>query len=389
MPFDGLGMKQVVSRILLGITGLALALGVIETPALLHLVDYRTVLNTIPAEPWQHPSNRLDPVLLHLRRPSQTLSGVQHGGDISYYMAIPDPKEYPYEAQYDTHGFRNSQETKQADIAVIGDSFIEAMLTAESATVPAQLGEILQRSVVNLGQLWYGPQQEAEVVRRFALPLAPKVIVWVIFEGNDFTDFYRYQELQAIYPELERKSLSFFRRSFTRNATLAMSRLLKGAPRRAPAIHAVCTGVKEAPLSLYFYEDQTEFDARTKVAVDATADLIRTSAELVRAHGAALVIAYAPAKIRVYRPYCAFDSGLTYPTEIRREQAQAFASAVGAIGSPVTFLDLTPALQRASEQQGATYFSDDTHWSEIGHRAVAEAIAQHIQAHGLLGGNPT
>ncbi len=382
-------MKQLTLRILIGVTGLIIALGLIETPAVLQIVDYRIVLNTLPAEPWQHPANRLDPALLHLRRPLQTLQGIQHGGDISYYMAVPDPTDYPYEARYDANGFRNSGNLQQADIAVIGDSFIEAMLTREEATLPAQLGAILGRSVVNLGQLWYGPQQEAEVFRRFALPLRPKVIVWVVFEGNDFTDFYRYQELKAIYPELERRTKSFFRRSFTRNAALAVSRLMKGAPRLAPAIHATCDSVSGAPLSLYFYEDHTEFDPRTQVAVTETANLIRRSAELLRASSTALVIAYAPAKIRVYRPYCTFDRGLTYPLEIRQEQAQAFATAIAAIGSPVTFLDLTPSLQAAAQRVGVPYFPDDTHWTELGHHTVAEAIAQHIRSQALLGVDPS
>ena len=370
-------MKQILVILLLAVTGVLGSLALIELPALIGIIDYRTVLNTIPPEPWQHPSNRIDPVLLHTRRPFQTLEGTQQGGDISFYTTIPDPAPYPYNARYDRNGFRNAKDPDSADIVVIGDSYIEALLTSETALLTTQLGTILGRTVVNLGQLWYGPQQQAEVFNRFALPLNPKVIVWVVFEGNDFTDYYRYQELLPQIADLERRGQSFFRRSFTRNGALAALRLIR--PKTlAPPIHGRCAGLN-TPLSLYFYEDHQTFGDKERLAVQATVDLISTRAAALRDRGVELVIAYAPSKIRTYRPFCEFDNGQNYPPEIRAEQAQLFAAGIQALSSPVSFLDLTPALQHAAQTRGAVYFRDDTHWNDLGHRVVAEALADHIR----------
>src|SRR5436853_550888 len=94
-----------------------------------------------------------------------------------------------------------------------------------SELVTSRLASDLRRPVVNLGQSWYGPQQELEVLRRFGLPLHPRTCVWAFFEGNDLQDVERYEQALPVWPELSRRNHSFALRSFTRNALYALRRL--------------------------------------------------------------------------------------------------------------------------------------------------------------------
>src|SRR5205807_430492 len=48
-------------------------------------------------------------------------------------------------------------------------------------------------TVANLGQYDYGPVEELAVLRRYGLPLRPRIVVWMFFEGNDLVDVARYQ----------------------------------------------------------------------------------------------------------------------------------------------------------------------------------------------------
>ena len=51
----------------------------------------------------------------------------------------------------------------------------------------------LDTDVVNLGQAAYGLKQELGVLRRFALPLRPRLVLWFLFGGNDLRDVELYE----------------------------------------------------------------------------------------------------------------------------------------------------------------------------------------------------
>ena len=88
----------------------------------------------------------------------------------------------------DARGFRNSKTMDHADIALIGDSYVEGYYVSDEETAAARLGELSGRPVVNLGVSGYGTLQEMEVFKKFALPLGPRFVAWFFFEGNDLDD---------------------------------------------------------------------------------------------------------------------------------------------------------------------------------------------------------
>src|SRR5262249_26014037 len=121
---------------------------------LTRLVDFRAVLNSPTEEPWRNPRNLKDPKLLHIHKPYERLVWKGH------------------EYRYDRHGFRNESDLAAADVILIGDSFVEGWNVSAAELLTERLAEQSGRTVANLGQSWYGPQQELEVLRRFGLACA-------------------------------------------------------------------------------------------------------------------------------------------------------------------------------------------------------------------------
>ena len=71
------------------------------------------------------------------------------------------------------------------DVALVGDSMVHGTTVEPSEN----LAGWLRRSgykVLNLGQGGSGPLLELAILGEYALPLRPKRVVWLFYEGNDF-----------------------------------------------------------------------------------------------------------------------------------------------------------------------------------------------------------
>jgi len=93
---------------------------------------------------------------------------------------------YPFET--DAEGFRNPVVREQVDVAVLGDSFVEAMTSPREEAWPARLEELTGKKVQNYGTSSFGPQQELYVLQDFAIAHQPRVVVLGYFAGNDLFD---------------------------------------------------------------------------------------------------------------------------------------------------------------------------------------------------------
>jgi hypothetical protein len=210
-----------IARALRAGTIVAFMLLVLDVPAVLGH-DYGVTIANRGHETWLQLAtgvNKSDDELIHVHHPNSRYTG-EVAGDLVQW-GIPSPTRYIVDVVYDHNGFRNSEDYRQADVVAIGDSFIEGAETAESATMVAQMGRQLGVVAANLGQSNYGPQQELIVLKRYGLPLSPKVVVWFFFGGNDLNDIDSYElHRQNRYPTHLLKS-----RSFTRNALHALARM--------------------------------------------------------------------------------------------------------------------------------------------------------------------
>ena len=132
-----------------------------------------------------------------------------------------------------------------ARVAVYGDSFVEARFTPIERTFAARLQQVLAEGgrtveVVNAGVTGYGPDQSALRMERELPGLAPRLVVLVLYAGNDGGDVVRNRlfRLNAegrlevhrprLDPELLRR-LSARRKGWTR---LALVRAFRACARR-------------------------------------------------------------------------------------------------------------------------------------------------------------
>lgn len=80
------------------------------------------------------------------------------------------------------------------DVVMIGDSFTDCTLVAAEDTFSARLELQTGLTTYNLGVRGIGPYEQLVLLRKFGLTLAPRVVVFNIYEGNDLRDILRYHD---------------------------------------------------------------------------------------------------------------------------------------------------------------------------------------------------
>lgn len=344
-----------------------LAVGLLETLVLVRLVDFRVVFGTPAAQPWSHPGNRVDPTLLHLHQPHDDF--------------VWDGVRY----RYDGNGFRNGQDAGSADVVVVGDSFIEGWGVTAPDLVTSRLAGGLHTRVVNLGQSWYGPQQELEVLRRYGLPLHPRAVVWAFFEGNDLQDVERYEQALPVWAELSRRNHSFFLRSFTRNALSSLRRLLR------TRLGEDKTGTLAYPSGLfhprdgqdvrmYFEYPSHRLSPKEKAALGTVGRVLKEAGGLCRLQGARFLVVFVPSKDRIYLDRTRFAAGAEPLRWERNDLPRLLASLVGTAGPGTDFVDLTPVFRARAARGEVLYFPQDSHWSPLGHAVAASVLAARLRS---------
>lgn len=218
-PVDEVRKQFVTMTMALAVLG-----GVLETAALAGFVDYRLIFRVVPNkfDLLRDPHQLLDDELFHKRRPHEQYEVSDRYGDLGAYLCHPPQHVDRYDVKYDRLGFRNDDLPEHADIVVVGDSFIEGTGVPSHALLTSVLGRLQQRSVVNLGESFYGPQQELLVLKRYGLPFRPRIVIWAIYEGNDLQDIERYERTRAEWEKVKRAVQRPWERSFMRNLLLTV-----------------------------------------------------------------------------------------------------------------------------------------------------------------------
>ena len=365
--------RTIAIRFALSTAGIAAVWLSLEAAAIAGLVNYQALLRAPISEWWYGPpDNVVDPDLLYLHRPYLRLSGSQPG-DLAAGLC-QDGATYRYDVRYDRHGFRNEEDLAVADIAVVGDSFIEAPTIPTRLTVTAVLERLTGRTVANLGMSAYGPQQELVVLARYALALQPTVLVWAFYEGNDFKDMARYEGRRA---QVQQEGRRRFRpeASLTRNALMALHRLLRGCV--APAAPGMPSGIlpRAQPLRMHFIRPPS---SPADDQLSALAGIFAEAEAMARRGSSRLIVLFIPTSFRVYHDLidCRDCEG---GADDLPERMRAMLRRV----SPrIEYLDLTQPFRVAAREGELVYRPDDTHWTPAGHRVAAEAIGRLLTTDG-------
>ena len=377
---SGAGLARRAAHVI-ALSGSAIGtIAVLEVPAIVFRHDYGLTLGTHANDTWLQfalGSNRRDEELIHVHRPHSSFRGTVAGN--LAWLGLPFRSHYEVDVRFDRNGFRNDTDVTKADLVVIGDSFVEGAETAGSKTVVAEMGRCLEITAVNLGQSGYGPQQELVVLKRYGLPLSPRVVVWFFFGGNDLGDVDTYEWRRRHMDEfLAPKPLA--NRLFSRNALTALARLTTPTRQTASAVaqrHEVAFTRADGTTQL-LYLDAHEGEWKPHQWDVASATLLEAR-DLSAKAGAELLVVFVPRKLRVYQGYIQAPPksyAHVWPPNNLPEVLGEFCTRNG-----IPFLDSTVPLRRAVAGGESVYLPDDVHWNEAGHRVVAMAVAERVHQH--------
>jgi hypothetical protein len=376
---------EMTMRFALTSVALSLVFLCAEATAVIGGIDYRVVFGVpIQRASWQRPHRAFDPELGWVYKPYARFSGATQGG-VAKLLCLNNPP-YPYLVRLDRHGFRNAEDLDTADVAVIGDSFIEAAETASDRIVTSVLGRLTSSTVANLGRGGYSPQQELIVLQRYALPLRPRVVVWTFYEGNDLLDLEYHDAMMSALARGEiQVSPSAYERSFTRSALGGLYALIEGCSRDSgnwfsSGSFRTAKG-EDVPIHFFMYTKlpNDTWSPQHAAALRRVRNILQRAYEVTQGRGITLVVAFIPLSFRVYKDVVQCTDSSTCATWAVNDLPQRFETAVAEVSDKIPYIDLTPLFVAEAKRGRLSYIPDDTHWSAEGHRVAAEAIAESIK----------
>ncbi len=298
-------------------------------------------------------------------------------------------------------------------IAVLGDSYIEALQVDQEAMFTAQLERKLNDchafgdkhvEVLNFGVSGYGTAQQLLTFRLFASRYAPDLVLAAVFTGNDVRNNSRDIETDKMRPfyvadgQILALDQSFATSDeFTRRTNrmrefldaLRVSRVVQVAYLAKDSLAAIGAGSgKQVGASEAGLDDDVFVEPKTPAWRDAwnvTELLLRQMDSDVRAAGSRLMLVTLTNGIQVnpdpeVRRRFAAARGITdifYPDH----RIAAVAARLS-----IESIMLAPSMQQMAERDKVYFhgFANTRlgtgHWNEAGHRAAAELVAQRLCA---------
>ncbi len=372
--------SEKVRRFLLIPLSLLFALCLIELPAAFNVVNYSRLIGPGAMDVFLA-TNKSDPELLHIHPPHSHFSGEARGGNIAANFKLPPAATtlYRWDVNYDQNGFRNDLDLKSADLAVIGDSFVEETNISTAQLMTSRLALLEGKVIANLGQYGYGPLEELAVLKRYALPLHPRTVLWMFYEGNDLKDVIHYRNFIAGTHKPPGYWTKFWERSFTSNALAHIHFRLRPALRPSGIKHSGVMQTSDGnKLTVYFLYSSPPFSKEDILALEDTTRTIATASKLCENQGVRLIVVFIPTKFRVYHSFCQFPRVSDCSKWVLNDLPDRLKNAVKATSPQVGYLDLTPNLVNAVGKGIAPYYSDDDHWTPEGQEIAADATNNYL-----------
>ena len=377
--------SRVIARFTAMTLALGLSLGCLELLSMTGLTDFRSLFATTVLDPRLSSDNVSDPKLIHIHKPYLKRVGATHG-DIASSLHLTGAPLHRFAVSYDHNGFRNPRDLTSADLVVLGDSFVEGGLVADENLLTTSLGVLLSCTVANLGQSAYGPQQELAVLKRYAVPMRPRLCVWMFYEGNDLEDVARYEQLTGGGPRRAGRT-TLRERSFVHNALLRFSSTLNGILATDLSDQAPCgtfAGSDGQKPTLFFQERGASRSRRDLPALSQVLSVLTAAHETCKANRMRLLVVFIPRKFRVYKDYCTYPPANPSARWTIDDLPERLREGVHSIDPNLDFLDLTPAFKTEAARGQLLYFGDDTHWSAEGHQLAGKVIAEEVKRQGDL-----
>lgn len=314
----------------------------------------------------------------------------------------------------DERGFRNRAAVAQADVLFLGDSFVEGSRVADEHTVAVRFAEFTGLSTYSLGMSGYSPRRYLAVLEQYGLELRPRVVVCLLYEGNDLRATEEVDEdtgfglgkLVSVYVKQSPILRSLDGLLVGGLGGLAVGRTYSGMEK----IAWLPFQVPDGPGGRYYafapkqitqgYLTPGEFEASREWK--ALVSILGRMHEVCRVAGIRLVLGFVPNKAHVTLPPALdrlpADSVRAFAAFASRKlpDAQAFVRSLPerletreavvqrwCESSDVEFVSLTGPLRTAVLRGEQAYYTYDQHWTPLGHETAARALAQAIAERGL------
>lgn len=126
------------------------------------------------------------------RIPNTILKGVKKDIPPTVFSYPTTPAGYPdsdFTLTVDKRGFRNKTDLEKYEVVVLGDSFTEGSHVSDEQIWPVVFAQKSNSAVYNLGMSGGNPVTYLETLKKFGLELSPKIVICMLYEGNDFHGF--------------------------------------------------------------------------------------------------------------------------------------------------------------------------------------------------------
>jgi hypothetical protein len=287
----------------------------------------------------------------------------------------------------------------------LGDSFVEAFSVPEEASLTRVLERALRTGscpaeVLNGGVAGYSTDQEYLFYEKEGARYSPSV-VGLFFFFNDVLGNINDQGKPILHveggqlvpsPGVPPRPPKHPPQPPARGGPSALFRFVRARLRRgAPGVYDALAraGLWDPLPREQVRSDLQVYELGPSPQVDASWDLteaiLGALARSTDAHKARFFVAYVPSRIEVSdgdweitkRRY-----GWTDETASRFRVAKRLGRILR--GLQVPFLDLTPALRRATGPFTSAYYQEDFHWNALGHRVAAAEVARFLRERGWL-----
>jgi hypothetical protein len=363
--------------------GALLAVALLEIAAAARLVHWEMLFNSLRGESQLFVA---DPDLGFRNAPGVRRSG-RLRSDIEKAWGLPASRSDRVTFSYDRLGYRNPTERTWADLVLIGDSYVEGAYASDDEIAARFLEDDLGRPVTNLGVAGYGTAQELLVLKADALPLAPRVVIWFFFEGNDLYNDQGFENAMLAPRKVRAsgwtESHGWWRRSLLRNGPAELRLVLSPlVPTYYPDHGTVATGPHRGTKILFGPEAAVPWGEFERGRWERTQATFMEGARLVREHDAALLLVYVPTKFRVYREFLELSPDGAVHRWSLWPLPTLFAHFCHAQG--LACLDLTGPLADSVRAGGMPHAPTDSHWSPEGHRLVARLLKETLASLGWI-----
>jgi hypothetical protein len=319
----------------------------------------------------------------------------------------PDPdiffKKYSYYVlKMDNMGFPNNSELDSADIIFIGDSFAVATGIISPPGLQMKIKEATNFSIYNVGISGIGPLRQKWLLYNYGFKLRPRTVIWFFFAGNDLSDDLSiiYNKKKGIYNYAQLYSNFDYPDFYTWDmARQFLRRKINSRDNKKSSLPGLIYKSQNKDIKIWFYPYYLRTlirsldDWKSDPGWEITKGVFKSVAKKLSEENIKFILVYVPSKPQVYLPYvkrndllihnmASFD--LEKTLHISPENffqiamsnrnnldllMKQFAQKEG-----ITYLSLTPDLEKLAKSGRLGYFSADTHWNFEGQNTVFKPI---------------